>query len=113
MKKKNIAVVMGGYSSEFEISLQSGAVVFESLDRQLYNVYSIHILNDGWDYMAPDGSKYPLNKANFSFSNGNEFNLSAKYIAAWRVRQRQNLSGKPRIVKSKSQFAAHCSRKAR
>lgn len=71
MNKKHIAVVMGGYSSEFEISLGSGGVVCEFLDANKYFVYPIHILKEGWNYISPEGEKYPINKADFSFSNGN------------------------------------------
>lgn len=68
MIKKHVAVAMGGYSSEFEISLQSGQVVCESLDTNKYHIYPIHILKDGWNYVAPDGTKVPINKADFSFT---------------------------------------------
>lgn len=72
MKKKNIAVAMGGYSSEFEISLLSGSVVCEALDPELYNIYPIHILKEGWYYAAEDGTKSEINKADFSFQSGAE-----------------------------------------
>lgn len=72
MSKKHIAVVMGGYSSEYEISLLSGAVVCESLDDSLYHIYPVHILKDGWNYIADDGSKHAINKDNFSFQKGGE-----------------------------------------
>jgi D-alanine-D-alanine ligase len=71
MMKKHIAVTMGGYSSEFEISLLSGDVVCKSLDPQKYIVYPIHILKSGWYYLAENGTKYPVNKANFSFDTAN------------------------------------------
>ena len=32
--KKNVAIIMGGYSSEYEISLKSGNVVYETLDKE-------------------------------------------------------------------------------
>lgn len=72
MVKKHIAVVMGGYSSEFEISLQSGGVVCEFLDKEKYNVYPVQVLKEGWSYIADDGSKHSVNKDTFSFYNGNE-----------------------------------------
>ncbi len=72
MHKKHIAVAMGGYSSEYEISLLSGAIVCESLDNEVYIVYPVHILKDGWNYVAEDGTKYPVNKVDFSFSHGSE-----------------------------------------
>ena len=72
MVKKHIAVAMGGYSSEFNISIGSGGVVCDSLDKAKYEVYAIHILKDGWFYVSEDGSKNPVNKADFSFKKGND-----------------------------------------
>ena len=39
--KKNVAVMMGGYSSEKNISIKSGEVIFENIDRSLFNPYKI------------------------------------------------------------------------
>lgn len=72
MQKKHIAVAMGGYSSEFEISLNSGKVVCEALDKNKYEVYPIHILEEGWFFVSINDEKHHVNKANFSFSNGTE-----------------------------------------
>ncbi len=47
--KKNIAVVMGGYSSEIEISMQSGQVVVENLDASAYHIFPVHILKKKMD----------------------------------------------------------------
>ncbi len=70
MAKKNVAVAMGGYSSEYEISLKSGGVVCASLDTDMYNVYAVHILKDGWFYVSERGEKHPVDKGNFSFNDG-------------------------------------------
>lgn len=70
MIKKHIAVVMGGYSSEFEISIKSGNVVCEFLDAQKYHIYPVHLLKEGWYHITDTGEKFPVNKADFSFSNG-------------------------------------------
>lgn len=72
MDKKHIAVAMGGYSSEFQISLNSGGVVCEALDKSKYEVYPIHILEEGWNFVAENGTKHSINKADFSFDNGTE-----------------------------------------
>ncbi|HNU58456.1 MAG TPA: D-alanine--D-alanine ligase [Aquaticitalea sp.] len=64
--KKNIAIIMGGYSSEYEISLKSGQVVFEVLDRTRYNCYKIHIFKDKWVYVDMDDNEFPVNKNDFS-----------------------------------------------
>ena len=68
MSKKNIAVLMGGYSSEYQISINSGTVVCESLDKKKYNIFPIHILKEGWYYVAANGSKSPIDKGDFSFT---------------------------------------------
>ena len=35
--KKNIAVLMGGYSDEFEISIKSGNNILKNIDTKLFN----------------------------------------------------------------------------
>lgn len=64
--KKNIAVIMGGYSSEVAISLKSGAVVYEHIDREQYQPYKVHILADKWVVVDNDDVEYPINKHDFS-----------------------------------------------
>lgn len=66
--KKNIAIIMGGYSSEYQISLKSGNVVFESLDTSKYNPYRIHIFKDKWVYVDEDDTEYPIDKNDFSIN---------------------------------------------
>ena len=68
MSKKNIAVVMGGYSDEYKVSLKSGQLIFDSLDRDLYNVYKVVILKEEWYFVDDRGEKSPLDKADFSVS---------------------------------------------
>ena len=62
----NTAVVMGGYSDESVISIRSGQLIVNNLDRNKYQPFEVHILPDGWNVML-DGSKYPINKGDFSF----------------------------------------------
>ncbi|WP_338731118.1 D-alanine--D-alanine ligase [Mangrovimonas cancribranchiae] len=64
--KKNIAIIMGGYSSEFEISLKSGNVVYTSLNQDKYNLYRIHILEHKWVYVNDDNVEFPVDKNDFS-----------------------------------------------
>ena len=39
---------MGGYSSEFGISVKSGETVFHALDSSLYEVYGLTLSKEGW-----------------------------------------------------------------
>lgn len=68
----NIAVVMGGYSDESVISIRSGQLILNNLDRAKYTPFEVHILPEGWNVLI-DGEKFPLNKGTFSFEqNGSE-----------------------------------------
>ena len=74
--KKNIAVIMGGYSSEFEISLKSGTVVYNNIDTTIFNPYKVHILKEKWVVVDENGNEYPVNKHNFSTEiNGEKLNF--------------------------------------
>ncbi|RNA63744.1 MULTISPECIES: D-alanine--D-alanine ligase [Chryseobacterium] len=72
MSKKNVAVVMGGYSDEYVVSLKSGQLIYDSLDRNLYNVYKVVILKDEWYFLDGDDKKYQINKGDFSVTLHNE-----------------------------------------
>ena len=79
--KKNIAIIMGGYSSEVEISLKSGNVVFESLDREKYQPYKIHILKEKW-VMVQDDQEFLINKDDFSTEvDGDKINFDCVFNA--------------------------------
>lgn len=68
----NIAVVAGGYSDEYKVSLKSCELVFDSLDDEKYNKVRVRILKEGW-YAEIDGEKFPINKEDFSYTiNGNK-----------------------------------------
>ena len=66
--KKNIAIIMGGYSSEYKISLTSGNVVYETLDTSKYTPYRVHIFKDKWVYVDEDDEEFPIDKNDFSIN---------------------------------------------
>lgn len=63
-----VAIIMGGYSSEVEISLTSGQVVYDTLDRTKYNPYRIHILKDRWVYVDDNNHELPVDRNDFSIT---------------------------------------------
>ncbi|MCP2039011.1 D-alanine--D-alanine ligase [Chryseobacterium sp. HSC-36S06] len=75
MKKKNVAVVMGGYSDEYKVSLKSGQLIYDSLDRDLYNVYKVVILKDEWYFVDDRDQNLPINKADFSVTMESDFKV--------------------------------------
>ncbi len=64
--KKNIAIIMGGFSSEYKISLKSGDVVYQTLDREKYNPFRVHIFADRWVYVDDAGLEFTIDKNDFS-----------------------------------------------
>ncbi|UUW07129.1 D-alanine--D-alanine ligase [Flavobacterium plurextorum] len=63
---KNIAIIMGGYSSEYKISLISGNVVYQYLDKTKYNGFRIHIFKEKWVYVDEKDAEYAIDKNDFS-----------------------------------------------
>jgi len=57
---------MGGYSSEWQVSIQSGDFVYDSL-KDHYTIYRAHILENEW-YIWHNDTKYPIDKGDFSFT---------------------------------------------
>ncbi|PJB12942.1 MAG: D-alanine--D-alanine ligase [Flavobacteriales bacterium CG_4_9_14_3_um_filter_40_17] len=66
MNKLNVAVVMGGFSPEREISLKSGNVVLKHLDSNKYEVYGIDIDKENWYCIDANGYKHLVNRHDFS-----------------------------------------------
>ncbi|MCW5517736.1 D-alanine--D-alanine ligase [Muriicola sp. Z0-33] len=64
--KKNIAIIMGGYSSEYKISLKSGNVVYHYLNKDKFNGYRIHILKEKWVYVDDSDKEYAVNRHDFT-----------------------------------------------
>jgi len=69
--KHNIAIIMGGYSSEYKISLKSGNVVYETLNSDKYNLYKIHIFKNRWVYVAENNIELPIDRNDFSLTLNN------------------------------------------
>ncbi|MBN2638558.1 MAG: D-alanine--D-alanine ligase [Bacteroidales bacterium] len=63
---KNIAIVCGGYSGEYEISMASGRAVKKFLDSSRYQSYLIEIKKSSWDYISDEGERLPVDRSDFS-----------------------------------------------
>ena len=79
--KKNIALVAGGYSGEYVISVQSAVTIENNLDSSKYNVYKIIITQEGWSYTGADGKATEVDKNDFSITlNGSKVTFDAVFI---------------------------------
>lgn len=79
--KKNIALLAGGYSGEFVISIKTAATIEKNLNPDLYNVYKIIITRDEW-YHEHNNSKIFVDRNDFSLSvNGEKITFDCVFIA--------------------------------
>jgi len=62
---------MGGYSDEYVVSLKSGQLIYDSLDRNLYEVHKVVILKDEWYLLDENDQKHPVSKGDFSVMGNN------------------------------------------
>ncbi|PQB06258.1 D-alanine--D-alanine ligase A [Polaribacter filamentus] len=58
---------MGGFSSEVNISLTSGSVVYKHLDKDKFTSFRVHILKEKWVALDDQENEYTIDKNNFSF----------------------------------------------
>jgi D-alanine-D-alanine ligase len=65
---KNIAIVCGGYSGEYDVSMESAKLVKEHLDAKKYSSYVIVIEREEWFYLSCDGVKISVDKGLFSLN---------------------------------------------
>src|SRR6201996_9255400 len=80
MTTKNIALLAGGYTGEYEVSINSAKNIANNLDASKYKVYTILINRDRWFY--EDGSeRYDIDKNDFSLTlNGNKIKFDFAFI---------------------------------
>jgi len=69
MNKKNIAVLAGGNSSEFFISLKSAETVANEIDKEKYNVYTVQIKESEWTLINDLNCGLIIHKNDFSFTD--------------------------------------------
>ena len=69
--KKNIAIIMGGYSSEIDISIKSGNVVYSHLSKEKFNAFRVLILKEKWVVLDAQENEFLIDKNDFSFTQNN------------------------------------------
>lgn len=81
MKKKNIAIIMGGFSSEHDISIKSGNVVYTHLNNKKYNKYRVLISKDKWVCIDENDQEHPIDKSDFSVQLGSKLTFDCVFNA--------------------------------
>ncbi len=67
--KKNIAVIFGGDSSEYDVSVRSGKNIFDNIDREKYNPYAVKLKFNEWIVTSDNFAGCTISKDDFSFTH--------------------------------------------
>ena len=79
--KPIVAIVAGGDSSEWQVSLRSAAGLNEFIDSERYQKYLVTIVGTTWQVELLSGEKLPIDKNDFSFvMNGEKVKFDFAYI---------------------------------
>jgi D-alanine-D-alanine ligase len=79
--KKIIALVTGGFTGEYVVSLKSAHTVAQNLNKDKFNVYPIIITKESWYYQDGQGIKHEINRHDFSLEiEGNKIQFDAAFI---------------------------------
>ena len=70
--KRNIAIVAGGDTSEIVVSLRSAQGIYSFIDKEKYNLYIVEMEGRRWEVQLPDGKRIPVDRNDFSFTDGTE-----------------------------------------
>jgi D-alanine-D-alanine ligase len=80
--KKTIALLTGGTTGEWVISVKSAATIAHHLDADKYDVYKIMLTNQGWFYEPADSVKIEVDRNDFSITvKGRKIKFDGVYIA--------------------------------
>lgn len=70
--KKKIALIAGGYSDEFIISLKSVETIEKNLDTERFDIYKVVLSKQDWSYTDSEGKKFIIDKNDFSLNIAGE-----------------------------------------
>ena len=79
--KRTIAIVAGGDTSEFHVSLRSAQGIYSFIDKEKYTLYIVEMHGLDWHVQLPDGAKTPVDRNDFSFVlDGEKVTFDFAYI---------------------------------
>ena len=80
--KKQIALVAGGYSGEYEISLKSAEGLYSFIDKTRYDLHRVLLTRDEWSVLLTDGVRVPIDRNDFSYRHpdGRHVSFDFAYI---------------------------------
>jgi D-alanine-D-alanine ligase len=80
--KKTIALLTGGTTGEWVISVKSAATIAHNLDSDKFEVYKIMLTQQGWFYEPADSVKIEIDRNDFSLTiKGRKITFDGVFIA--------------------------------
>ena len=80
--KKNIALIAGGYTGEYVISIKTAVTIENNISKEKYNVFKIIIDKTNWKYTAATGEEIEVDRSDFSLTiQGEKIKFDACFIA--------------------------------
>lgn len=80
--KKTIALLTGGTTGEWVVSVKSAATIAQNIDATKYEVYKIMLTENSWFYEPADSVKIDIDKNDFSLTlSGKKIKFDGVFIA--------------------------------
>ena len=80
--KKTIALLTGGTTGEWVVSVKSAATIAQNIDADLYDVYKIMLNDHSWFYEPADSVKIEIGRNDFSLTlEGKKIKFDGVFIA--------------------------------
>jgi len=80
--KKTIALLTGGTTGEWVISVKSAATIGQNLDPDKFEVYKIMLTKQGWFYQPADSVRIEIDRNDFSLTiKGHKITFEGVFIA--------------------------------
>ena len=70
--KRTIAIVAGGDTSEYQVSLRSAQGIYSFIDKEKYTLYIVVMHGNDWYVQLSDEEKLPIDRNDFSFQLGGQ-----------------------------------------
>lgn len=79
--KRTVAIVAGGDTSEYYVSLRSAEGIYSFMDKEKYSCYIVGMHGLDWHVELPDGTATPVDRNDFSFQlEGKKIQFDYAYI---------------------------------
>jgi D-alanine-D-alanine ligase len=80
--RKTIALLTGGTTGEWVVSVKSAATIAQNLDADKFDVYKIMLSHQGWFYEPADSVKIAIDRNDFSLTlSGKKIKFDGVFIA--------------------------------